>query len=71
VEESVSQGRYQNASEVIRAGLCLLEDEENRIEILKKAIHEGINSGLAKDFDPQRTFKDVERIEKYQWLNLI
>ncbi len=36
VDESVSKGRFKNASEVIRAGLRLLEVEENRIIVLKK-----------------------------------
>jgi len=60
VEESVSQGRYQNASEVIRAGLRLLEEEENKINLLKNAIQEGIASGMAKDFDPKRHLKMLQ-----------
>ena len=49
VEESLSVGRYQNASEVIRAGLRLLEIEENKLIALKKAIDDGINSGINTD----------------------
>lgn len=47
VENRVSEGRYKNASEVIRAGLRLLE-EENRVTALKTAIQEGIDRGIAK-----------------------
>ena len=54
VDNKVSQGRYKNASEVIRAGLRLLEEEENKIQILKNAIQEGIKSGIANDFNPQK-----------------
>lgn len=54
VENKISQGRYRNASEVIRAGLRLLEEEENRISALKNAIQEGFDSGVAKDFNPGR-----------------
>ncbi len=54
VEKSVSKGRFQNASEVIRAGLRMLEEEENKIIALRNAIQEGINSGVAKDFDPKK-----------------
>jgi antitoxin ParD1/3/4 len=54
VDNNVSSGRFKNASEVIRAGLRLLEEEEAKIIALKKAINEGIESGTAKDFDPQK-----------------
>jgi antitoxin ParD1/3/4 len=54
VDNSVSEGRFKNASEVIRAGLRLLEEEENKIIALKKAINEGIESGIAKDFNPSK-----------------
>jgi antitoxin ParD1/3/4 len=54
VENRVSEGRYKNASEVIRAGLRLLEEEENKIKVLKISIQEGIDSGIAKDFHPER-----------------
>lgn len=53
VDSKVNDGRFRNASEVIRAGLRLLEEEEARMEVLKKAIQEGIDSGVAKDFDPR------------------
>lgn len=54
VDGSVSQGRYKNASEVIRAGLRLLEEKENNIAALKTAIREGIESGIALDFDAKK-----------------
>ena len=50
----VSVGRYKNVSEVIRAGLRLLEDEESKAVALRNAIQEGIDSGVAKDFDPNK-----------------
>ncbi len=52
IKVQISNGRYNNASEVIRAGLRLLEDNESRIIALKSAIDEGMNSGIAEDFDP-------------------
>ncbi|QNN44329.1 type II toxin-antitoxin system ParD family antitoxin [Pedobacter roseus] len=54
VDERISEGRFKNASEVIRAGLRLLEDEENKIKILKEALQVGIDSGMVKDFDPKK-----------------
>jgi antitoxin ParD1/3/4 len=54
VDNTISEGRFKNASEVIRAGLRLLEEEENKIVALKKAISEGIESGIAHNFDPKQ-----------------
>lgn len=52
IEHSLSKGRFTNASEVVRAGLRLLEEEENRLLVLKNAIQEGINSGRIENFNP-------------------
>ncbi|MDR0907780.1 MAG: type II toxin-antitoxin system ParD family antitoxin [Rikenellaceae bacterium] len=52
VENKIAQGRYKNASEVIRSGLRLLEEEENRIAALKSALQEGLDSGIATEFNP-------------------
>lgn len=57
VDGSISEGRYKNASEVIRAGLRLLEEEENKIKSLKQAIQEGIKSGITKNFDPKKNLQ--------------
>jgi len=54
VDNKITQGRYKNASEVIRAGLRLLEEEESKIQILKNAIQEGEESGVATDFNPTK-----------------
>ena len=53
VDNTVSEGRFKNASEVIRAGLRLLEEEENKIVALKKAINEGVESGFVENFNPK------------------
>lgn len=52
IEHSLSEGRFKNASEVVRAGLRLLEEDENRLLVLKNEIREGVNSGRAQNFDP-------------------
>lgn len=53
VETSIAKGRYKNASEMIRAGLRLLEEEEDKATALKKAIKDGLDSGIAHNFDPK------------------
>lgn len=60
VEEKINQGRYKNASEVIRAGLRLLEDEENKMLHLKKEIEDGIKSGIAKNFNAKEHLKSLK-----------
>jgi antitoxin ParD1/3/4 len=52
VRKKVKNGRYENASEVVRAGLRTLEREERefdaKIAALRSAIDEGDASGVAK-----------------------
>jgi len=60
IQRSVTEGRYGNVSEVIRAALRLLEEEESKISALRMAIEEGVQSGLAKDFDPEQHLADLK-----------
>jgi antitoxin ParD1/3/4 len=60
VDNRVSEGRFKNASEVIRAGLRLLESEENKVIILKNAIKEGIESGIAENFNPKKHLESLK-----------
>ncbi|WP_372649271.1 type II toxin-antitoxin system ParD family antitoxin [Draconibacterium sp.] len=60
VQDSISKGRYKNASEVIRAGLRLLEEEESKVVALKNAIREGVASGIAHDFDPKEHLESLK-----------
>ena len=60
VEGRVAIGRYKNASEVIRAGLRLLEEEEDRVQSLRNAIQEGVNSGIAVNFDAKKHLEKLK-----------
>jgi antitoxin ParD1/3/4 len=64
VDDKVSTGRFKNASEVIRAGLRLLEEEEAKVLVLKKAINEGLDSGVAKNFDPKKHLEKLKAARK-------
>ena len=44
VERSIRAGRFANASEVVRAGLHLLEQEEERLAALRRAAAEGFGA---------------------------
>jgi len=52
IEKSILSGRFASASEVIRAGLRLVDEREQKIRLLREAIEAGEKSGYVKNFDP-------------------
>jgi antitoxin ParD1/3/4 len=60
VSSQVSVGRYKNVSEVVRAGLRLLEDEENKTIALRAAIQKGLDSPRVEDFDFEENLKKLK-----------
>ena len=54
VDQQVEEGRYASASEVVRAGLRLLEEHEAHVVSVRAALIEGEESGEPEPFD----FKD-------------
>ena len=61
IERQVKDGRYGSASDVVRAGLRLLEDYETRVEALRTALIEGEESGPATPFDFEAFIKRKRR----------
>lgn len=51
IDAQVQGGRYGTASDVIRAGLRLLEEHEARVKALQDALHAGLHSGEPRPFD--------------------
>ena len=47
----IRAGRYANATDVIRSGLRLLEEHEQKVEALRNALIEGEESGVAGPLD--------------------
>jgi antitoxin ParD1/3/4 len=60
VSNQVSVGRYKNVSEVIRAGLRLLENEESKAIALKNAIQKGLESPRVENFNFDENLKQLK-----------
>lgn len=59
IDAQVSSGRFGSASEVIRAGLRLLQEHDMKLIALRAALVEGESSGPARPFNRK---KFVERM---------
>ncbi len=61
IQQKVTSGNYNNASEVVREALRLLEERdqqrEAKLQWLRQAIQEGIDSG------PGRALEDLETLK--------
>ena len=51
IDAQVQGGRYGTASDVVRAGLRLLEEHEAKVKALQDALNAGLQSGEPRPFD--------------------
>lgn len=60
VEQQLSVGRYGSASEVVRAGLRILEEHEAKLETLRAALIKGEKSGIAEDYNLETIQRELD-----------
>jgi len=59
INDEVSSGRFNSASEVIRTALRLLESEEKKTKQLIEELEIGENSPMIENFDAKKYLKDL------------
>lgn len=64
IKSSIETGRYNNASEVVRAALRRLEEDEARLKALRSALEEGEASEDVEDFDPKSFLRGLKEERK-------
>jgi antitoxin ParD1/3/4 len=61
INKEIEKGRYQSRSEVIRAALRLLENEERKAELLRQALIEGEESEMIENFDSRTHLESLRK----------
>lgn len=59
IDRQIAKGRFATASEAVRAGLRLLEEQETAMEKLRVAIDEGYRSGPPEPFDVEEFLTEM------------
>ncbi|KXJ97801.1 MAG: Antitoxin ParD1 [Parcubacteria bacterium OLB19] len=59
ISKWMQDGRYGSASEAMRAGLRLLEEQETKFELLQRSLVEGVNSG-----ESNKSFSEIVKEAK-------
>lgn len=61
ISTQIKSGRYGNASEVVRASLRSMEQEEQKLEALRQALIDGENSGGSTPLDMLEIIEKAKR----------
>lgn len=61
VLEKINAGRFQSVSEVVRAGLRKLEEDETKLQILRDKLQAGEDSTLVEDFNGKNFIKELHK----------
>lgn len=63
ISEQVESGRYGSASEVMRAGLRLLQEKELKLEALRTQLKIGRTSGNPRPYDHEVILKTARAMK--------
>ncbi|PUA26747.1 MAG: antitoxin [Cellvibrio sp. 79] len=63
ISSQLESGRYGSASEVVRAGLRLLEDSESKLQALRHMLAQGEESGIA-EYDYNDFLNELDEPQK-------
>jgi antitoxin ParD1/3/4 len=66
IEDQLKSGRFGSPSDVVRAGLRLLEEHEARLSALQAALIEGERSGEPEPFDFDHFLEDKRKAANRQ-----
>ena len=61
VNQKIAEGRFQSVSEVVRAGLRRLEEDEAKLKALRAKLQAGRESPLIEDFNPQQFLEEMSK----------
>ena len=63
IAHQLAGGRYGSASEVVRAGLRLLEASESKLDALRRMLSEGEQSGIA-DYNYKSFIEELDKADQ-------
>jgi len=61
ITEKIALGRFQSVSEVIRAGLRKLEEDESKFQVLKERLQAGEESPQVDNFNANHFISDLHK----------
>jgi len=61
IDQQIAHGRFGSASEIVRAGLRLLEEHESKVQALRSALIEGEESGPARKFEVDKFLSSMKK----------
>lgn len=61
VLEKINEGRFQTVSEVVRAGLRKLEQDETKLQALREKLQAGEDSPMVENFNGKQLLADLHK----------